>query len=548
MSPVLSAPRLPATATATARARSVVPALARQETRRLVTHPAVLVGTVLSILWLRLTIGNRLPVLHRDDMATAMALLPLAAMTLVAAHLAASRAARDDTEELYGSMAASVTARVAAHLASVAGAFLLAGGLVAGWVAYLLVAGGIGSPSPAELATGPVLVAVGGVVGVLLGTWWPSPSAAPLAVTGLAVIEIVLMSRGGPDSPLRRLAPWVPPAGERFPVLAAGLPRELMVRRPGWHLAYVAAVGVIAGVLALGRLGQGHGGRWRLVAAGVAGLVLLAGSTWSLTRPATGSQVAAMVRFVERPHEVQVCDDRAGVRYCAYPAYRELVDRWARAVDGALRVVPDEVRGRGLEVRQRVAFAELAGVPGPVYDRLAARPGDGHDAPRAWSPDAAVRPEMRWARGGDDAGVVELALALQAATWSVGIEPRTGTFCSVPGGAPTALALWIGAQATPGAGAALRRAYDRPAAAIGPFGDGVAVTGSMWTSGAMGELHDWPRAELAVALALLDRPSQDVGSSVRAHWVRLVDPQASTSELLQLLDVAAPVPLDRSCS
>ena len=333
----------------------VVTAIMRVEGRRLIRHPAVITGVILSLLWLRMYLRSWVPVLHRDDIGTAPALFPLAAMTLVAANLAALRSRNDSTDELYTGVPVSRQSRTVAHILSVAWPAALAAALVGGWLVWTtFVLDGVGRPSPAELATGPLLVLNAGFLGVALARWVPVRQAAFLAVVGLAAAQIVM---AGPSGTTRLLAPWTPPAGDDL-FLMGDLPREIMVRRPGVHLAYLAALGCLVAVVALIR--QGRRG-WSVAAVGTT-LALVGGTAWAQVRPPSRSEIASVVNVLEHPDRIQDCEARGNVRYCAYPAYTALVDRWAGVVDGALAPAPDHVRARALEVRQRSPL-DVAALP-----------------------------------------------------------------------------------------------------------------------------------------------------------------------------------------
>jgi hypothetical protein len=255
-----------------------------------------------------------------------------------------------------------------------------------------------------------------------------------------------------------------------------------------------------------------------------------------------------MVRFVERPQDVQVCEERAGVRYCAYPGYEALVDRWAPVVESVLGLVPEEVRGRRLELRQRVPLRYLDATPRAVRQELSVPIFDAGRGPRSWEDDGALHPELRWGRG-DDAALGEFALAAQTAAWALNVPTESGAFfCARAGQARTALVLWMAGQTTARASSALALAYEEPAPSGGLPGAGpenfpVVLHGPLWTLGIVDELPMWPRAEVAAALELLDRPVEEVAARVRASWDRLSDPATTTSELAELFGMTIPTPV-----
>ena len=95
-----------------------------------------------------------------------------------------------------------------------------------------------------------------------------------------------------------------------------------------------------------------------------------------------------------------------------------------------------------------------------------------------------------------------------------------------PGRARSVVALWLAGQSTPGAAGALED--------IGRgSGPGPNVD--------FGDSANWPswgvayaKADLAMALALLERPADEVGKVVLDHWDRVVDPATSAAEVAVL--------------
>lgn len=528
----------------------VVTAITRVEGRRLIRHPAVITGVLLSLLWLRMYLRSWVPVLHRDDIGTAPALFPLAAMTLVAANLAALRSRNDSTEELYTGVPVSRLSRTVAHLLSLAWPAALAAALVGGWVVWTtFVLDGVGRPSPAELATGPLLVLNAGLLGVALARWVPVRQAAFVAVVGLAAAQILMT---GSSDTTRWLAPWTPPAGDDL-FLMGDLPREIMVRRPGVHLAYLAALGSLVAVVALIR----HGRRaWSVAAVGTT-LALVGGTAWAQVRPPSRSEIASVVDVLEHPDRVQDCEVRENVRYCAYPAYTGLVDRWAGVVAGALAPAPDQVRTRALEVRQRSPL-DVAALPREAEAQLTFRTSNERAQMISHPDDRALHPEMRWGRG-EELGTAQLWLAVPAAAWALDLPmagPADGLLCSVGGQARTVIALWLAGRATPHTEAGLRRALERSAGGV--VFQGLRTIGGLGTTVVL-----WDVADVQNALALLDRPYQEVADFVRTEWEWIADPAISSEMLASRLALppaggrsamsgplapdGSPVPQLRSC-
>ena len=217
-----------------------------------------------------------------------MAAIPLALATLVVANLAALRSRRSDTGELYGSLPAPERARTLAHLLSVVFASAVCClAVVAGFLVYetqgglqVTRAGETAVPSLAELAQGPVVVALLGAVGVALARWLPYLPVAPLAGIAILWIEIpwwnlqsgyvwfapvVNPARTGPHSS------WPCDYDQDWPCVLERLASGEMA----WHLLYLAGLIVTACALALAR--ERPRKRAALAAAGGISVAVVAG-------------------------------------------------------------------------------------------------------------------------------------------------------------------------------------------------------------------------------------------------------------------------------
>jgi hypothetical protein len=209
-----------------------------------------LVGGLLSLAVFVLVTWNLAPVLQRDDTQIGGALLPLAAATLMVANLAASRSARHGTDELYEGLPSDTRTRTVGHLLSLAwavGAALLLTGVM---VAYLLLNSPVGNLSAAELAVGPVSVALFGALGITLARWRSHVVAGPVAIVVLIAVQGWAFHLVAGIEPSRShvswLAPWVPLS------LTNGVPPELVIRPTGWHVLYLAGLVGCVVILAIG--------------------------------------------------------------------------------------------------------------------------------------------------------------------------------------------------------------------------------------------------------------------------------------------------------
>ena len=562
------------------RHRSPVVALARAEGRRLVRHPIVLAsipfcaGTFVLVTW------NHAPVLSRDDILTGLALLPFAGAVLLAAHLAATRSHRHGTDELYESAATTAAQRTAGHLASLLWPAGLSLVLVGAALLYLMALGPVGRPDPVELLAGPSLVLFGGTLGVALSRCWRAALAGPVGVVAIAAMQIFLVwqtSAGRAENdpnPVRWLGPWVPIAVSGDPA------RELVIRPSGWHLVFIVSVALLFGGIALLRAGV----RAHAVAAtaGALALILVAGS--AQVRAPTGAQRKALADFLVHPELYQVCQTRAGVRFCAYRGYAGWIDRWVAAVTPVISRVPSRSRPRDIQIVQTlsvygsdVSEAELKGTPAgaqfgynPTVDDLG----------------SAISPGNEWGRGTYEGGE-ELAMDLIVAAEAVGLPRRpqdvrlTATeakrilagydpseradaakqihaggawdYCTSNGQARAVVAMWLAAQATSRTESTFRRVLVRDPYGIQVVRSGGDVNvrnGQDFTFGGplLGELEtiqyelptfnfpvQWGKTEAAYALQLLNQPAAQVSEALSRNWALLTAPTTTTDELVQVM-------------
>ena len=501
------------------RSWGVARAIARVEGRRLLRSPLVLAGLGLPLLMIGADSSETVDLHELSIMTGFMSLLPAAA-TLIAANLAAVRARRDGAEELYGVTPPPAVARTGGQLLALlwpaAASLVIPGAALA---RAHLWAEPFGALDYAEAAVGPLLVAGAGGLGVLLARWLPSPVAAPLACVAIAVFELTWNGGFVAHSGWRWMAFWLQSAGE--------FPSDLLPGRPaGWHAVYLTALVVAAAVGAMLR----HGLTRRLGVVGAIVVSVAAVSAWAQGRPPSAAAWAAANARIANPAAHQVCEQREGVRYCAYPRYRPLIDHWAADVAGVLRQVPASARTGELEVSQRLVPSNDMQYVGRRFHaqlsrRLPALPPLDTPVPD----DGALHPPMSWDWDGQD--VPDLGLALGAASWAVGLPlapPGPHTVCDRTGQGRSVVALWLAAQATPETEEALRFVATRQAKGR------LVVIRDGW-DGAMA----LGRPEIAHALALLERPREDVAAAVARDWPLLTAPSATTDEVANRLGLQA---------
>jgi hypothetical protein len=283
--------------------------LAGAEGRRLLRHPAFLSLLGLALLVLGgAAFGEEVAdVLNRDDVDVSLMLTLVAWGTLLATNLAALRGRRDRAGELYDTLPAPAASRTLGQVLATLAVLPVALALLAGWWVSAELndpTATVGTPRLAELAVGPLLILGGGATGALIARWLPTVLAGPVAV----VVTVVLQSNLGHQDPELR---WLHFVADQPSVLDPWLE----VRHAGWHAVYLLGLVVLAGTLAVRR----HGFPRRLTAVAAAAVAVVLVSGWVQTRPPTGAEVAAVVDRLERPEAHQVCERRAGVRYCASP-------------------------------------------------------------------------------------------------------------------------------------------------------------------------------------------------------------------------------------
>lgn len=548
-------------ASASLRRRSgwrVALSLARAEGRRLVRHPLLWAGVLLGGLLLGAILGPHAFVLPRESVILQVAALPVAAGTLLAAHLATTRPRRDDADPLLVAAPATSAQRTAGLLLAVVGPLAVAVLLVAATLAGMAAAGGVGPVDLVEAATAPALVALAGVVGVLLGRVAPWLAAPWLALVVLAAVQFGLSMRQGEHLPLTAvLAPAFLPGHLPFDPGA-------VVRPAAAHLVYLA--GLVAaftgGALAVTRP------RRTGIAVAVVGVTIAGVGGWAQYRPPSQATVDAVAARVTDPAASGTCVDRPpATRICAVDPYTGWIDRWTGPVAGVrTRLAAAGVPVDALDVIQRPERLEAA-------DSLARWLGHPNPASAAPTRDLAEEATHE-AYDEDDPGEIALAtiwprdddraqlvLALETARRAVGLpatvetdvplppgaaetseEPdsRTSTIqarCNAVGQAREVVAVWLAAQATLTTADALRDVV----AGTGDQGTGVVdLNGSqdnLFATGVAGVRADWSRAATNHALALLERPADEVMDALAADWSRWIDPDTPVRDLVTALDL-----------
>jgi len=509
---------------AAGRSRPAIPvarALARVEARRLLCHPSFLIGTALTVLLV--DSAGYTNILPEVDGSAVVALAIMGWATLIATNLAALRSRREGTEELFDSLPTPAVTRTAAHLVSGLAAVPFAVLVLGGYIAYLVIDGSIGSPNVAELAVGPLLVAGGAMLGVLAARWAPHPTVAP--VVAVATIFVQGKLSESETSPFRWMA---------FKTDGVGLDDGIAFPGPvDWHLVFLLGTVAIAAGLALSRHGFS-----RQVTTFLVGAVAVSGvAAYAQTRPLSDSAARRQAAALTAP-ELK-CEVRGGVRYCVEPGYEVRYGQWDPPVQAVLARVPAEVRGRGLVVSMRepnvVGNTDCS--PTPMLQMVSPRVRALVTPEQVWPADDAVHPWRYWPWDPGcsfvDHGTV---LTVQVGSWAVGLPPAQSAAppCVASGQARSVVALWLAGQSTAGAPEALAEVL-RTSEGLGNA-DLISFDSNTWPNWGVVFAH----RDVATALAILERPAEEVGRIVNDNWARLVDPSTPSADLARLTGVPAP--------
>ncbi|MFI9585761.1 ABC transporter permease [Streptomyces sp. NPDC052236] len=489
--PVTAPPPAP-----TADGRRAVLALARVEARRLLSHPLVLAASVAYLtflLWPGSAPEDDYPVLQDIDRETQLGQLMLGLVVMIAANLAVLRSHRHGTDGYFGVMVLEPWQRTCAHVLSVLPTVLVGALIVAGqFTAAALKPGAVGHGSLFELLTGPLLILLPAVLGVLLGRVVRAAFAAPLAAVAFLAGIFIFAASSGTVAWLRGMAPVVFDEGAR------PLPSDLLGRPAGWHALYLLALSVLAAAGAV----RASGGRGRVVRATALGALgaVVAAVVFQGMAPSDAVREAREVA-TRTPVAVQECERRGGTTYCAFPEFTPWIDEWARVADKVRSLAGGPETTRALTVRQKVAALDG---PSGIAELSPAAPGE-LTASTAWG------------------GERELEFAASVARGLVvGDEQYRGAHC----GSQSVLMVWLAIRATRNGEAMFARTGDNfgsPGMILAPV-DPIHLRGR----------------EYAVIQRLLAEPQGAVARQVKASWAELSAPGTTTDRAATLLGVTAP--------
>ncbi|MET8217954.1 ABC transporter permease [Streptomyces hirsutus] len=505
---------------------AAVLALAGFEARRLLTRLPVLLAFAVYIgwiVWRTRTSYAGFPALQDADRDTQTAPLLVGLAVLLSVNQAVLRARRYDTERHFAVLVLPPWRRTVAHLLSLVPAVLLVAVCVGGQFGWeALKPGALGNGSPGELLAGPLSVLLLGALGVLLARLFASAfAAAPLLLVVLLFFSLFTAMFQEGDA-----TRWLMPVVDDYSIRT--LPSELLGRPAAWHALYLAGLALsvaLAAVLVSGegagaRSGSGSGsgmgrvlrGRFvgnRGVHAGLAGAVALTllGAVLQ-TGGVPAETEKARTRYSTAPQELQKCVERDGTTYCAFPEWTSRADDWAEVVDRVKSLAGDAVQDRSLVVRQRVE-ARYGLTTDAAMDPLTA-------------PDQ-VSVGTMW--GGNR--VPEFAVAV-AGVLVTGKEAVAGTLCD--GRLVTVMWLALAGGSDPLSDLRDIRVDDSTS------GSAVVVSET--------EPLSMTAAHTELVRELLDRPREEIGAKVTAHWAELTTPEVTTDRTAQLLGLDAPEEAD----
>ncbi|MET8098893.1 ABC transporter permease [Streptomyces sp. NPDC005236] len=476
-------------------------ALARFEARELLLQIPVLVFLALYagyVGW-RLFAGgdgmDEFPVLQDVDRSTQSTPMLLAIAVFVCVNRAVLRSRRQSTDRHFDILPMEHWRRTVAHVLSVL-PFVAITAVVVGfqYLWAVLKPGAVGHGSPAELAVGPLVVLLAGVLGVLLARVIPVGFVAPPFVIGVFVLTTLVSSLTQGKHWVSWLGPVVQDEG------ADPFPSELLGRPAAWHALYLA--GLVALLLCAAVLVSG--GRTRLVKAGT--VVALAATAVGVAGQSPGepaSLITARTKASVSPQKEQTCVRHGRSMYCAFPEWTGRTADWAEAVDRIQSRSGGSAGGERLTVRQWI------------------------DARYGLQSDAAIAPSTtpgtvtvgtRW--GGNR--LPEFAVGV-ASVLVAGNEKAAGEMCD----ARVVTTMWLALSTQPDPVKSLRDVR------LDDSTEGSAIALAPTSPVSMSA------QQTTVVRELLRKPHYSVAAKVKAHWTELTSPRTSTARVAELLGVPA---------
>jgi len=225
----------------------VVPPLVRQEARRLVRHPILLVGFAITLAGFVFTLLQDQA--HRDVISSldSAPTFYVGVLALFAANLVTTRDRRAGSTELLSPLPGREHDRTRALIvASLLPAALTLAVVLVFHGLYLQLGFYGDVPSAGLLLQAPVTVWGGCLLGVLIGRWAPVRAAAVLLVVGLVAFNVWTENADPTIRLYGFMTSWLD--------WTTGTPTKdsaLIAGSPAWHVAYLTALCGLAAVAAL---------------------------------------------------------------------------------------------------------------------------------------------------------------------------------------------------------------------------------------------------------------------------------------------------------
>ncbi len=450
--------------------------------------------------------------------------LPFAGMTLVAMNLAALRARREGTEELFGSLPATSSTRVVGHLGSVWMALVVHIVFVAATLASgkFLTGhfGSIDAASIGDIMVSFALVVCAGTLAVALARWLPNPLVALVAIVALAIGGSAIGAIGGHHWSLtRQLSIW-----PRYP----DHDWAFAVRPSWWHAAYLLFLALAVAVVAVAR--QRHDRFTLLLGVGAVSLAGLTG--YIQTRPMSDSDADRIAAMISDPIAHSSCRTTDGLTLCAYHDYADITKVWARELTAPFAAVAPQQRADGFAVvwhERRLDRLDPA-----VRERI-----DVDALTDSWTAD-----EGTWNGVEVDGTESNLINRLALGLWSVGLPsvPKGDVPCWAGGQARGIVALWVAAQGMNVGDAERFVSGTWNGLRDSESGSNVPsewIDGYLWISDATPPVL-WSAADIDAAQTMLMLDATFVRDALWADWQQWSDPSATTADLMTGLVGLAP--------
>lgn len=495
------------------------------EAIRMVRHPLTWVGTLASFYSVYELFWGRGPVLERDSILLAGAMLPVAATTLLVSFYSVLR--QRATPELLSTQPADRNMRLVGVQLGTFGPGLVGLAVMTIGTVYLLSGDPIGRLLWLELLSGIIMIPAAGVVGTALARWLPHPIVAPVALVGLGVVQF-WASPGFEvfdrfpwsdyvNADIEWLAPWM--------VIDGFAPLDVIGDRPAFlHLLFLIVFGLVVAYLT----------RERIQARFVSRVAVAAGFVVVLGTVSVGiADDEADVFEWPAATEAQVCRVDDGVEYCAFRFYEGWIPRWqatVAAVDELAPVDLDRVVQRphnigwdddsGLGDRTGLALTTLE------WDRPGATPEQQFSLALMAAQTSVGLPGVAQLRPFTEAEIDEILEQNPDASQGLRealVEEERERSCSAVGQARTVAAVWIAGSATPDGARVVDWLIERR-----PEFDRFSLA-FIDPSHRLGVIVGRPDAELARRLLTL--PEEEVHTTFTENWDGLVDPQTTSAVL-----------------